>query len=46
MQNIVFPGRQKYILVKPLLLKYRLVIHKGDAESLDIRGLQQEYEKE
>jgi hypothetical protein len=45
MQNVAFPGRQKYNLEKTLLLKYRLVIHNGDAGSLDIRRLQQEYEK-
>lgn len=45
MQNVAFPGRQKYNLEKPLMLKYRLVVHNGDAGSLDLRRLQQEYEK-
>jgi hypothetical protein len=47
MQNIVFPG-QKPIGIptdKPVFLHYRLVIHNGDANSIDLAKLQSEFEK-
>jgi hypothetical protein len=44
MQNAVFPGREKFLLDKPLTLRYRIIIHNGGAESLDIVKLQKEYE--
>jgi hypothetical protein len=45
MQNIVFPGSARVDVPsdKPIVLKYRLVVHKGDANSLDCSRLQQEY---
>ncbi len=45
MQNAVFPGRERIKLSKeePLILKYRLIIHNGDAKSLDLNKLQNEY---
>ena len=45
MQNIVFPGRDKYKLDKPVKLRYRVVIHDGDASSLDLTALHKEYNK-
>jgi hypothetical protein len=45
MQNAVYPGRDRVKLEmgKPLILKYRLVIHDGDEKSGDLRSLQDEY---
>jgi len=45
MQNAVYPGRERVKLSKgvPVILKYRLVIHNGDAQSIDINKLQAEY---
>lgn len=43
MQNVAFPGREKFTLDKPLTLRYRIIIHNGEAESLDIAKLQKEY---
>ena len=43
MQNIVFPGRERIRLEKPIVLKYRVIIHGGDAKSADIPELQKEY---
>lgn len=45
MQNIVFPGNGRIDVPekKPVVLRYRLIIHDGDAHSLNIPGLQQEY---
>ncbi len=47
MQNIVFPGRDRIDIPmdKPLVLRYRLIIHNGDAGSIDLPRLQQEYAK-
>jgi hypothetical protein len=42
MQNVVFPGRERFILDKPLMLRYRLIIHEAEIPDLDI--LQTEYE--
>lgn len=46
MQNIVFPGRQLRGIPKegPVVLNYRIIIHEGDAASLDLQKLQVEYE--
>ena len=47
MQNIVFPGRDRkdIPLNKPLRMRYRLIIHNGNAASLNISQLQEEYAK-
>jgi hypothetical protein len=45
MQNIVFPGRQRIRIDKPLVLRYRVIIHNGDTQSLNIDKLQSEYNK-
>jgi hypothetical protein len=47
MQNIVFPGQQSIDIPmdKPIILHYRLVIHNGNAGSLDMNQLQKEYSK-
>lgn len=47
MQNIVFPGRNKVSIAmdNPVVLRYRIIIHNGNAESLNISALQAEYEK-
>ena len=47
MQNCVFPGRQRIELPlnKPVVLRYRLVVHKGSAANIDISGMQAEYGK-
>ncbi|MBI5010138.1 MAG: PmoA family protein [Bacteroidia bacterium] len=47
MQNAVFPGRERVRLEinTPLILKYRLVIHKGDASAIDFNKLQDEYSR-
>ncbi|MGH9880933.1 MAG: DUF6807 family protein, partial [Pyrinomonadaceae bacterium] len=48
MQNPVYPGRTPVLLSreKPLVLRYRLVIHRGDAQQARIDQLQREYENE
>jgi len=45
MQNIVFPGRERIKLEKPLVLRYRVIIHNGDTKSAEIAKLQEEYNK-
>jgi hypothetical protein len=37
MQNIVFPGRERFHIPeeKPVVLKYRLIIHKGDSKKVE-----------
>lgn len=47
MQNVVFPGQKKFSIGinKPLVLRYRLIIHNGNADSTDIRELLLEYGK-
>lgn len=47
MQNIVFPGSEKFSISmdKPVVLRYRIIIHNGNAGSLNISALQSEYEK-
>jgi len=48
MQNPVYPGRQPVVLPrgKPVVLRYRLVIHEGDAAEAGIDRMQREYESE
>jgi len=45
MQNPVYPGREAVTLptAEPLVLRYRLVIHRGDAQQVGIDALQQQY---
>jgi hypothetical protein len=47
MQNVVYPGRELVTIQmdKPVVLRYRLLIHNGDAASLDLNAVQKEYEK-
>jgi hypothetical protein len=47
MQNAVFPGSGLVDVPrnKPLVLKYRLIIHNGDAGSLNLPALMEEYAK-
>lgn len=44
-QNPVYPGREPVPLsrVKPIVLRYRLVIHRGDVNHIDLDKLQAEY---
>lgn len=46
MQNIVYPGREPVNLDKAVVLKYRLILHTGDASAIDLPALQSEYEKQ
>jgi hypothetical protein len=48
MQNAVYPGREpvKLSTEAPLVLRYRLIIHRGDAQQLDLDKLQTEYNAE
>ena len=47
MQNIVFPGRDRIAIAMdhPTRLNYRLVIHTGNADTVDLSMLQSEYGK-
>lgn len=47
-QNPVYPGRHPVPLSreKPLVLRYRLIIHRGNAESIELDKLQAEYNRE
>jgi len=47
MQNVVFPGQNRITIPqdKPVVLRYRIIIHNGDAASLNIPKLQTEYGK-
>jgi hypothetical protein len=47
MQNIVFPGQNRISITmdKPAVLRYRIIIHNGNAGSMDIPKLQTEYLK-
>ena len=47
MQNIVYPGRQRVKLLenKPIVLKYRVIVHQGDVRKANINRLQGEYIK-
>ncbi len=46
MQNIVFPGRNRVEVseTQPIILRYRLIVHEGPAEDLDLETLQADYE--
>ena len=46
MQNIVFPGQNRIGIAmdKPAVLRYRIIINNGNADSLNMSGLQLEYE--
>jgi hypothetical protein len=46
MQNIVFPGRERINLDKPVVLRYQVIIHNGDNNSINIPLLQSEYNDE
>jgi len=47
-QNPVFPGREPVPLSreKPLILRYRLIIHRGDVHHVDLNKLQAQYNSE
>jgi len=47
-QNPVYPGRHPVPLSreKPLVLRYRLIIHRGDSGEIDLDKLQAEYNRE
>jgi hypothetical protein len=47
MQNIVFPGSRLIGIPRerPLVLRYRVIIHNGNAGDIDINHFQQEYAK-
>jgi len=47
-QNPVYPGRDPVPLSKekPLVLRYRLIIHRGDVNDVDLDKLQAEYNSE
>jgi hypothetical protein len=44
-QNAVYPGRHPVALstTKPLVLRYRLVVHHGDSRQIDLDNLQNQY---
>jgi hypothetical protein len=46
MQNPMYPGREAVAIPrdKPLVLRYRLAVHRGDTAHADIEALQREYE--
>ncbi len=46
MQNIVFPGRDRVEISmnKVIVLRYRLIIHRGDMKNLDMQKIKAEYE--
>jgi hypothetical protein len=48
MQNAVYPGRQPVAISRerPVLLRYRLVLHRGELAPAEIGRLQAEYAKE
>jgi hypothetical protein len=48
MQNAVYPGRHPVPLSreKPLVLRYRLILHRGDAQQIDLDTLQAQYNSE
>jgi|GEM_PF-314872 len=48
MQNPQWPGNDPVLLPrdKPVILRHRIVIHRGDAKAAQIDRLQREYEKE
>ena len=48
MQNAVYPGRQPTAIPRdrPVILRYRLVLHRGELATADIERLQAEYARE
>ena len=48
MQNAVYPGRQPVPIPRdrPVILRYRLVVHRGELATADLERLQAEYGKE
>jgi hypothetical protein len=48
MQNPVYPGRYPVLLSreKPITLRYRLIIHRGNAHNINLNKLQAEYNAE
>jgi hypothetical protein len=48
MQNAVYPGRQPVAIPRdrPVILRYRLVLHRGELATSDIERLQTEYGRE
>ena len=45
MQNIVWPGREKFNINEPVILRYRVIIHNGDLQSVNLPELQSDYNK-
>ena len=48
MQNAVYPGRQPSAIprARPVILRYRIVLHRGELSSAEIERLQAEYARE
>ena len=48
MQNAVYPGRHPVPLSRenPLVLRYRLIVHRGDAQQVELDKLQAQYNAE
>jgi hypothetical protein len=48
MQNAVYPGRQPVAIPRdrPVILRYRIVLHRGELPPADIGRLQAEYAAE
>ena len=48
MQNAVYPGQKPVSLSReePLVLRYRLIVHRGDAQWVDLNKLQAQYNAE
>ena len=47
MQNCVFPGKNLLAIPmdRPVVLRYRIIIHSGNSESINLPALQSEYDK-
>jgi len=48
MQNVVYPGQEPVSLSREeaLVLRYRLIVHRGDAQEVDLNKLQAQYNAE
>jgi hypothetical protein len=48
MQNAVYPGQHPVAIPrdKPVILRYRIVLHRGELAATEIDRLQSEYAKE
>jgi len=48
MQNAVYPGQEPVLLSreKPLVLRYRLIVHRGNAQQVELNKLQAQYNAE